>query len=46
MEELRRALESNEKLQRNYKRLEQKREELISERTKSGLFMNWKSKGD
>ena len=32
VEELRAALESNEKLLRNYKRLEQKREELISER--------------
>jgi len=32
VEELRTALESNEKLLRNYKRLEQKREELISER--------------
>lgn len=32
MKELRTALETNDKLQRNYKRLEQKREELISER--------------
>ena len=32
MNELRTALETNDKLQRNYKRLEQKREELISER--------------
>ncbi len=32
VEELRTALKSNEKLLRNYKRLEQKREELISER--------------
>ena len=32
VEELRTALESKEKLLRNYKRLEQKREELISER--------------
>ena len=32
MEELRTTLETNEKLHRNYKRLEQKREELISER--------------
>jgi len=32
VEELRTALETNEKLLRNYKRLEQKREELISER--------------
>jgi hypothetical protein len=32
MKELRTALETNDKLQRKYKRLEQKREELISER--------------
>ncbi len=32
MKELRTALETNDRLQRNYKRLEQKREELISER--------------
>ena len=32
MKELRTTLETNDKLQRNYKRLEQKREELISER--------------